>query len=40
MLLRTLWRELEGPPAFERQPRMVDDSGTSANDCGVDEVLW
>lgn len=38
MTLGTL-RELEGPPTFERQPQMVDDPGTSVNDCGVDEVL-
>ncbi|TLS46038.1 hypothetical protein FE633_10815 [Streptomyces montanus] len=38
--LGTLRWELEGPPTFERQPRTVDDPGTSVNDRGVDEVLW
>ncbi|MFI1408751.1 hypothetical protein ACH4Y0_02250 [Streptomyces sp. NPDC020707] len=33
-------RELGEPPTFERQPQMVDDPGTSVNDCGADEVLW
>lgn len=38
--LGTLRWELEGPPTFKRQPRTVDDPGTSVNDRGVDEVLW
>lgn len=38
MTLATLRWDLEAPPTFERQPRTVDDPGTSVNGRGVDEV--
>ncbi|MDX2545884.1 hypothetical protein ACOT81_38130 [Streptomyces sp. WI04-05B] len=39
MTLGILRWELESPPTLERQPRTVDDPGTSVNDRGADGVL-